>query len=136
MRNLKYRDTTLIKISARKNVSVIEIKILKSITLRRTIQLLEIGKQPIVPKRNKNILCEVFKGDTFVTEPSEVLDVWASEFSSLYNNPSEVSGDIDVDFLNKKIGFHEVEKTIKGLKKQSMGYQWYTKLSFKIICIN
>ena len=71
-----------------------------------------------------------------MTEPSEVLDVWASEFSSLYNNPSEVSGDIDVDFLNKKIGFHEVEKTIKRLKKQSMGYQWYTKLSFKMICIN
>ena len=75
-----------------------------------------------------------------MTEPSEVLDVWASEFSSLYNNPSEVSGDIDVEFryrckehvsriecemkqsndsiyfLNEKIGFHEVEKAIKGLK--------------------
>ena len=94
----------------------------------------------LVPKRNKNIPCKVRKGDTFVTEPSEVLDVWASEFSSLYNNPSEVNGDIDVEFrdrckehvsriecemkqsndsiyfLNEKIGFHEVEKAIKGLK--------------------
>ena len=69
-----------------------------------------------------------------------MLDVWASEFSSLYNNPSEVNGDIDVEirdrckehisciefemkqsndsiyFLDEKIGFHEVEKSIKGLK--------------------
>ena len=69
-----------------------------------------------------------------------MLDVWASEFSSLYDNPSEVNGDIDVEirdrckehiscidfemkqsndsiyFLDKKIGFHEVGKSIKGLK--------------------
>ena len=36
-----------------------------------------------------------------MTEPSEVLDVWASEFSSLYNNPSEVNGDIDVEFRDR-----------------------------------
>ena len=36
-----------------------------------------------------------------MTEPSEVLDVWASEFSSLYNNPSEVNGDIDIEFRDR-----------------------------------
>ena len=33
IRNLNYRDTTLIKISARKNVSIKEIKLLKLISL-------------------------------------------------------------------------------------------------------
>ena len=70
-----------------------------------------------------------------------MLDVWASEFSSLYNNPSEVNGDIDFEFrdrckehvsriefemkqsndsgiyfLNEKIDFRGFEKAIKGLK--------------------
>ena len=36
-----------------------------------------------------------------MTEPSEVLDVWASEFSSLYNNPSRVNGDIDFEFRDR-----------------------------------
>ena len=74
-----------------------------------------------------------------MTEPSEVLDLWASEFSSLYNNPSEVNGDVEfrdrckehvfrieyemeqsndsIYFLNEKIGFHKVEKAVNhGLK--------------------
>ena len=39
--------------------------------------------------------------DTFVTEPSEGLDVRASEFRSLYNNPSEVDRDVDGKFRDR-----------------------------------
>ena len=77
--------------------------------------------------------------DTFVTALSEVLDVWASEFRSLYNNPSEVNRDVDGKFRDRckehvsrikyemkhkiivyiswtKKWVYEIEKAVNGLK--------------------
>ena len=69
------------------------------------------------PKKIKKILCKVRKGDTFVTEPSSVLDVWANGFSSLYNNSSEING------AKTYVSFTDLKKTFDRKNRNFLLYK-------------